>query len=386
MQALTRATRLGSAGLLTAGLLTAAGGAAAVAHAAPACTPYQLPGFADGDGQAEVIVINAAAGLYGGDAVGGDGNWHAAYWTHDGTNPSTGWTIHHVPSPLHYDFVGDINSHGQLVATGTDFNGNGAGYVYDIAHDTVTPLHGLGGGDDYDRRINDAGVVVGTSVDTHGVYHAVTWAPPYTKVNVEPDGGASRSFSSPDSHNKGGEGATGINNKGQVVGRDFNGGHMADTDLYARNHIWHDAVAPILQPMVWQANKSPQRLPTGNSQGAAWAINDAGLIVGNVVDPQTFNARPVAWVNGKLADMGAPADIVMGNAYGLSQGGWAAGGYIEPDDSSRAFTWDTTDGLRTLAPLPGQANSWSHGVSDALQQVGGSSDDGSTTSAVVWQC
>jgi hypothetical protein len=382
-----RTIRTGGAALLTAGLLTAAGTAGPLtAHAAPGCAAYQLPGVPGGE-QAEIIAVSPA-GIYGGDALGVDGHWHAVYWTHSGSNLSGGWSIHLVPSPITDDFIGDINTYGQMVGTGSDpTTGAGVGYVYDRTSGSVTLLPGLGGGNDYDRRINDAGVVAGTSADTKGVSHAVTWAPPYTKANILPNAGASRSLSSPDSHTKIGNHATGINNRGQVVGVSFNGGHVANTDEFARNHMWHDALAPVVQPFEWQANGAPHRLPTGSGLGQAWAINDSGLVVGTVADAQTFNARPSAWIDGTNVDMGAPSDSVFGLAYGLSQGGWAAGGYVESDGSTtRAFTWDSTDGFRTLDPPAPYDNSWSHGVSDALREVGGSADDGSALVAVLWQC
>jgi hypothetical protein len=382
-----QAARIGAVAALAASATVAAGltGPVAVASGS-SCTPYTLPGL--GGNEAEVIAISAA-GIYGGDAEDAGGVGHAVYWTHAGTDLSTGWSLHQIPgNPLVDDFIGDINTHGQMVGTGSDpATGAGVGYVFDLNSGALTLLPGLGGGNDYDRRINDAGVVAGTSGDTKGVPHAVTWAPPYSKANIEPDAGGSRSFSSPDSHTKTGYAATGINSRGQVVGVSFNGGHLADTEFFARNHVWHDAVSPLLQPLEWQANGAPRRLPTGSGQGAAWAINDSGLVVGSVADAQTFNSRPTAWVNGTNVDMGAPSDIVFGDAYGLSQGGWAAGGFIESDgNTSRAFTWNTADGFRTLDPPASETNSWSHGASDVLRQVGGSADDGSTGTAVVWQC
>jgi hypothetical protein len=384
-----QATRLAAVTALAAGVTVGTGMTGPLpASAAPGCAPYVLPGLPGGADQADIISI-AAAGIYGGEAIDAYGVDRAAYWTHAGSDLSTGWTIQLVPDdPLVDDFIGAINTHGQMVVTGSDpATGAGVGYVFDLNTQAITMLPGLGGGFDYDRRINDAGVVAGSSLDTHGVLHAVTWSPPYKKANPEPDAGASRSFSSPDAHAKAGATATGINNRGQVVGAGFDGGHLADTQEFARNHFWHDAVHPLLQPIEYQANGSSQRLPTGNGQGDAWAINDAGLVVGNAADAQTFTARPTAWVNGNNVDMGAPADIVFGNAYGLSQGGWAAGGYYESDGStSRAFTWDSSDGFRTLDPPAPYSNSWSHGVSDVLRQVGGSADDGNTQVAVVWQC
>ena len=389
MKGTTQALRLSAVVALAAGASVAAGVAGPMASAgAGGCAPYTLPGLPGGT-EAEVISISAA-GLYGGDAQDADGVGHAVYWTHDGTDLSTGWSIHLIPKdPVVNDFIGDINTHGVMVGTGgTDaVTGISEGYVFDVNTGALTLLPGLGGNNEYDRRINDAGVVADTAGDAKGVIHAVTIAPPYTKVNILPDAGGSRSFSSPDSQSKAGSAATGINNRGQVVGVSFNGGHIADTEFFARNHIWHDAVSPLLQPLEWQSTGAPHRLSTGSGQGNAWAINDSGLVVGSVADAQTFTARPTAWINGANVDMGAPSDIAFGNAYGLSQGGWAVGGYIEGDgNTSRAFTWDSTDGFRTLDPPAGLANSWSHGVSDVLHQLGGSADDGNTTTAVVWQC
>ena len=67
MHGLQRSARIGAAGLLTAGLLAAAGSAAPVASATPPCISQTLPGLHGGDGEAEVISISDA-GLYGGDA------------------------------------------------------------------------------------------------------------------------------------------------------------------------------------------------------------------------------------------------------------------------------------------------------------------------------
>ena len=389
MKRIHHLVRAAAVGTLTVTTTVVAGaGGSPIAAASGPCAPYVLPGLPGGGGGGEVIAISAA-GLYGGDAPDTDGHWHAVYWTHTGNDLSSGWTIHRVPSPITDDFIGDINSHGVMVGTGSDpVTGNGVGYVFDSNTGTVTMLPGLGGGFDYDRRLNDAGVVAGTSVDTRGVFRSVTWTPPYTKANSLPDAGASRSYGYPIQHYTTGQQAMGINNAGQVVGFSFNGGHYTDTQDWAKVHEWHAWVAPLLQPEEWQPTGAPHRLPTGNLQGPAWAINDSGLVVGSVItDPNTYAARPEAWLNGANVDMGAPADIVFGNAYGVSQGGWAAGGYIESDNTtSRAFTWDEADGFRTLDPPAPYTNSWAHGVSDALGNVGGSADDGNLTVPVVWHC
>jgi len=231
MKRTAKAVRISAVTALIAGATVAAAISGPVtAAAASGCTPYTLPGLPGGT-EAEVIAISAS-GLYGGDAQDAAGVGHAVYWTHSGSDLSTGWSINVIPNdPVVNDFIGDINAHGQMVGTGGNDPVTGAseGYVFDVNSGTLTLLPGLGGNNEYDRRINDAGVVADTAADTKGVIHAVTIAPPYTKVNVLPDAGGSRSFSSPDSKYKAGSSATGVNNRGQVVGVSFNGGHIADT-------------------------------------------------------------------------------------------------------------------------------------------------------------
>ena len=84
--------------------------------------------------------------------------------------------------------------------------------------------------------------------------------------------------------------------------------------------------------------------------------------------------------------MGAPADAIVGQAYGVSPGGWAGGGIVLPDNR-RSFVWTGAGNLQINEPLPGYISSWSHGVSDVLRQVAGVSigSDG-TAVPTVWRC
>ena len=380
-----RLGRVAAAGGLTAALTVAAGGAPPLATAAGGCTPYLLPSQPGSPG-GEIIAISDN-GIYAGDVAGPDGQGHAAYWTHSGTDWSTGWTLTMLPSPLASDFVADVTNGGLMVATGVNNAGNGVGYVYNLNTGSVTMLPGLGGGSDYDRRINASGVVAGDSVDTRGVDHAVTWSPPYTSAHVLPDFGASQSFGTQGgAHYKAGQIARGINDAGQVTGGTAIGSHDQNVSQWAQEHIWRGAISPLFEPVTWRPNGSPQKLPANQSQGNAWAIDNAGLIVGNVTVDATGTPRPTAWINGKPVDMGAPSDIGGGNAYNL-RGGWATGGYLNSDFSlGYAFAWSRADGFRTLPVPDGYAETWAHGVNGSLHQVGGSADNFGIEDPVLWQC
>ena len=361
-------------------------GAAPAGATGSACTPNVLPGLTP-DNFGDIVSMNDS-GLVGGEALDADGVDRGVYWTHSGSDPANGWTIHQVPSSFVDAFIGGITSTGLMVGTGTDpATGRGRGYVFNPSTQALTMLPSLGG-DDYDRRINDAGVVTGTSVDANGVQHAVTWSPPYAAPKKLPDVGGSQKFRTPDgTFYRFGNGASGINNRGQVVGGSLVGAPFDNTGSYARQGAWRGVIAPLQEAVEWQANGSPSKLSTNRGQGNAWAINDAGLIVGNVADAQTFNGRPTAWISGRPVDMGAPADT-NGSAYGVSQGGWAAGGYWNSDFSATsAFRWSQADGFVSL-DMPGMVDTWSHTASDVLRQVGGQADpgDNSLKVPVIWQC
>jgi hypothetical protein len=137
--------------------------------------------------------------------------------------------------------------------------------------------------------------------------------------------------------------------------------------------------------MTWAPNGAPGKLPTGYAQGFAWDVNDAGIIVGDSDVDASGIPRPAYWVDGRYHDMGAPADIQGGNAYGL-RGNWAAGGMVLADGTNTAFVWTGVGNLQALEPAAGFTDSWSHGPNQALHQVGGENINDTQDVPVVWQC
>jgi uncharacterized membrane protein len=98
---------------------------------------------------------------------------------------------------------------------------------------------------------------------------------------------------------------------------------------------------------------------------------------------------PAYWQDGQVHDLGAPADIQWGQAYGISQGGWAVGVYVQSDGVNRGFVWTGAGSLQSLNPLPGYRDSLAHAANDRTGQLGGfSSPDaaGPDVYPTVWQC
>jgi probable HAF family extracellular repeat protein len=159
--------------------------------------------------------------------------------------------------------------------------------------------------------------------------------------------------------------ATGANNLRQVVG-------------WAENDV-HDpaCVSPqVLQfrPAVWTLgppdviNDLP--LISGDSSGAATAINDNGQIVG---------------ISG-ICDLGA---LFWNTPTAINQQGDIVGFAGAPDDPDgnflQAFIWTVEDGMQPLGFLPGDVHSEAYGINEKRQVVGLSCDADGNCRAFIWE-
>jgi hypothetical protein len=338
--------------------------AASTGVASP-CVPYQVPGL-PGDGRGEIMTMNDA-GMYVGRVRDGSGPGHAAWWTHTGTDMSTGWTLHVPDIPaINAEFL-DVNPSGVM----SGFTRSEQGFVYDSNNGDLTWLPDFASGyNSYARRINASGVVTGNAIDADGSFYAATWTPPYTTAERVHAPGENRNFTDTDgSHFKIGSGTNGINDQGTVAGGTTGGGPARPSQAFTKS-----------------ASGEVALLPAGYDQAFGFAINNADLVVGASTREANGGFLPAYWQNGVEHDMGAPADAVDGTAYNVSQGGWATGG-IDLPDTQRSFVWTGAGNMQLNEPLPGFAGSWSHGVNDTLHQVAGTSisSDGSNT-PTVWQC
>ena len=187
---------------------------------------------------------------------------------------------------------------------------------------------------------------------------------------------------------------TGANNLRQAVG-------------WAENDV-HDptCVSPqVLQfrPAVWTLGPpdviSDLPLISGDSSGAATAINDNGQIVGisgicdQAVGRHTAE-HAVLWENGTVTDIYPNAPAPWWNTpTAINQRGDVVGFAGDPafveGEIVHAFMWTKEDGIRSLKPLPRRTpphvDSEAYGINEARQVVGVSCDaDQVDCRAVIW--
>ncbi|HEX5685555.1 MAG TPA: hypothetical protein VFY73_16160 [Ideonella sp.] len=230
------------------------------------------------------------------------------------------------------------------------------GHWYWDTNGAPTRLPGLPGGIDrgsaYD--INDAGQIVGYSVDTNLNRHAVVWNRTTFALDLGSELGATHSS------------ATGINNAGDIVG-DADGivfvrrnGAMTtlgpgqaldinDTGLVG-------GYAPGMVPVLWR-NGVREYLP-GLFGPMAYghtitSLNNAGDLVGFTFQKTgpLYNTA-VLWRNGKAVDLGRYPGGTISAAYGINDNGQIVGeGNIEPGGPMHALRWKVKPGQLPVVEL-----------------------------------
>lgn len=172
--------------------------------------------------------------------------------------------------------------------------------------------------------------------------------------------------------------ATGANNDGKIVGWAENGVHDPT------------CVAPqVLQfrPVIWGPGANQmQDLPliSGDTSGAATAINNKGQIVGisGICDQAVgrYTAKhAVLWDGGTLTNIGNLGAELWITPMAINQHGDVVGfGATRDDDIDgnflRAFIWNRRDGIKQIDPLPvaDHAFSQANGLNERGQVVGNS--------------
>jgi probable HAF family extracellular repeat protein len=173
--------------------------------------------------------------------------------------------------------------------------------------------------------------------------------------------------------------ATGANNLGQVVGWAENGVHDPNC-----------CCTQVLQfrPAVWDLGLGDQihdlPLISGDTSGAATAINDNGQIVGisgicdQAVGRHTAK-HAVLWENGTVTDIYPDAPAPWWNTpTAINQHGDVVGFAGDPTDVEgnilHAFIWTKDNGIKVLKPLRGRVpehiDSEAYGINEAGQVVG----------------
>jgi probable HAF family extracellular repeat protein len=189
--------------------------------------------------------------------------------------------------------------------------------------------------------------------------------------------------------------ATGANNLRQAVGWAENG--VEDPERCVSPQVFQ------FRPAMWSLGPPDQihELPliTGDSSGAATAINDNGQIVGiSGICDQAVGRRTakhaVLWENGTVTDIYPNPPAPWWNTpTAINQRGDVVGFAGDPafveGDVLHAFMWTREDGIRPLKPLKGRTpqhvDSEAYGINEARQVVGVSCDaDQVDCRAVIW--
>jgi probable HAF family extracellular repeat protein len=187
--------------------------------------------------------------------------------------------------------------------------------------------------------------------------------------------------------------ATGANDLGQVVG-------WAENGVHDPTCCCHQVLQ--FRPAVWELGPPDQihdlPLITGDTSGAATAINDNGQVVGisGICDQALgrHTARhAVLWENGGVTDIGNLGANWWNTPTAINQQGGVVGFAGDPafveGDILHAFIWTRDNGIKALKPLRGRVpqhvDSEAYGINERRQVVGVSCDaDQVDCRAVIW--
>jgi probable HAF family extracellular repeat protein len=182
--------------------------------------------------------------------------------------------------------------------------------------------------------------------------------------------------------------ATGVNNRGQIVG-------WAET-------TFHDPTCTLPQVLQFEGviygpgKDQIQALPPlpKDQDSAATAINDKGQVVG--ISGECSNAvgglsahHAVLWENGVPTDIGNFGGTAWNTPTAINNRGDVVGFSDFPGDSAtkrnyHAFLWTKDGGMKDLGTLPGDTRSIAWGINNQGQIVGQSTGGPNGSHAVVW--
>lgn len=174
--------------------------------------------------------------------------------------------------------------------------------------------------------------------------------------------------------------ATGINNRGQVVGYAENS--TPDPSCQGSNpQVLH------FEPVIWNKGKV-QELPTflGDLDGLAAAINGEGDAVGVSFDCQFVPGHALLWRPGTLTDLGTLGGLPLMPADINNEGQVVGVAFMLNGPNVETFLWHHGV-VRGLGSLPGDASSSGNAINDRGQLVGQSCTDQNcvTARAFLWE-
>lgn len=181
--------------------------------------------------------------------------------------------------------------------------------------------------------------------------------------------------------------ATGVNNRGQIVGWAENGVHDPTCDTTTQ----------ILQfrAVIWQPDGEMQELPPlpGDSTSAATAINDRGQVVGisgdcGIAVGGVSARHAVLWENGVPRDLGNLGGDAWNTPTAINNRGVIVGfANLTPGIARtfEAFIWTASAGMKSLGKISGDLRSEALGINERGQIVGLSRGGPNVFRAVLWQ-
>ncbi len=182
--------------------------------------------------------------------------------------------------------------------------------------------------------------------------------------------------------------ATGVNNRGQVVGWAENGVHDATCDTSFQ----------ILQfrAAIWQPDGQMQELPPlpGDSTSAATAINDLAQVVGISGDCAiavggVSAKHAMLWQNGVPNDLGNIGGDAWNTPTAINNQGTIVGFANTAPGTARvyeAFIWTKAGGIKSLGKIPGDLRSTANGINEKGDKIVGLSRGGPHLfRAILWE-
>src|SRR5262249_50468139 len=181
--------------------------------------------------------------------------------------------------------------------------------------------------------------------------------------------------------------ATGVNNKGQVVG-------------WAENGIHDPTCNPAFQVLqfravIWEPDGRIRELPPlpGDSTSAATAINDRGQVVGisgdcGVAVGSVSARHAVLWENGIPIDLGNIGGDAWNTPTAINNRGVIVGFANTAPGTARtfeAFIWTKNQGMKSIGKLPGDLRSEALGINEKGQVVGLSRGGPFVFRAFLWE-
>ena len=164
---------------------------------------------------------------------------------------------------------------------------------------------------------------------------------------------------------QGGTVIQGINDRGQLVGEytvaNFSGPGPVTGDPYPQAFVDTGGTITTI---------GPGGLPYGQNSFAT-GINNRGQIVGHSGHYET-TARGFLYQNGQFTQIDAPGNTAFTTAYGINDFGQVVGAYLpfaSPGGRESGFVWTSNGTFQTIA-YPGAAGTEAHGINNRGWIVG----------------